>query len=166
MSDDADKSGPAPASDEAHPDQTPGADSSSEATKEAGQAPQQERRRCRRFYIKDCIIQHKRSGLLSVLRSYSQEGAPLVNISLSGIQFFTNARYTVDTRIRMLVHIPGEDEPLRLKGAIVWEGTSANSYTSRIGVVFTRTSEDTWRRLHVLERSYCRDLPLDEAIPS
>lgn len=148
MSDDADRNVPAPASDK------------------GGDAPAQERRRSRRFYIKDCTIQHKRSGLLSVLRSYSQEAAPLVNISLSGTQFLTNARYRVDTSIRMLVHIPGEDEPLHLKGTIVWEGTSANSYTARIGVVFTRTSEDTWRRLHVLERSYSRGAPPDEAISS
>ncbi len=113
-----------------------------------------ERRQAPRFAIEDCTIQHKRAGLFSFLRSYSAGRQPLVNISLGGLQFLTNDTLKVDDVLHINAHIPGVDDPLRLKGTVVWVGRGDEEYISRVGVLFNKASEEVWRRLKVLERSY------------
>lgn len=115
--------------------------------------PEDERRRDRRFAIGDCSLRHKKAGLLSRIRVYSQEQAPLVNVSVGGLQFLTNARLLVDQKVHLLVSIPGEDEPLALRGKIVWEARGTDTHSSRMGVAFNRGSQETWRTLRVLERA-------------
>ena len=117
-------------------------------------APEGERRKDCRFPVRDCSLRHKKAGLLSALRSYTEEQAPLVNMSVGGLQFLTRERRTVDQKIHMLLAIPGEDEPLALKGTIVWEGRGTDTHPSRVGVVFTKASEEAWRKLRVLERAF------------
>ena len=53
----------------------------------------------------------------------------------------------------LLVSIPGEEDALKAKGAIVWEGRCEDAYLFRVGVVFSKASQKTWRKLQVLERS-------------
>ena len=43
---------------------------------------------------------------------------------------------------------------MNLKGAVVWQGQGNERYESRVGVALSRASEETWRRLRVLERAY------------
>ena len=120
---------------------------------ESREESEKDRRKDPRFAIEDCTVRHRRPGLLSVLFGYSREQQPLVNISASGVQFLTNDRLDVDEMICLLVQIPGEEEALKGKGTIVWEGRCEDAYLFRVGVVFSRASARTWRKLQVLERS-------------
>ena len=131
------------------------------AETEAQEKSQEDRRKDPRFAIEDCTVQHRRPGLLSALFGYSREQQPLVNISASGVQFLTNARLDVDEVLCLLVRIPGEEEPLKAKGTIVWEGRCEDAYLFRVGVVFSKASERIWRKLQVLERS-SSEPPADE----
>ena len=120
---------------------------------ESREESEKDRRKDPRFAIEDCTVRHRRPGLLSVLFGYSREQQPLVNISASGVQFLTNDRLDVDETVCLLVRVPGEEDALKAKGMIVWEGRCEDAYLSRVGVVFSKASERIWRKLQVLERS-------------
>ena len=120
-------------------------------------AAHDDRRKHRRFAIQDCAVQHRKAGLLARFQSFSEEQSPLVNLSLGGIQFLTNAALRVDDTIHIRAHLPKGEEPLDLKGAIVWQGAGNDEYESRVGVLFSKASEETWRRLRVVERAYSLD---------
>jgi len=124
-----------------------------EPENDAQDESKEDRRREPRFAIEDCTVQHRRPGLVSALFGYSREQQPLVNLSGSGVQFLTNDRLDVDEMICLLVRVPGEEDPLKAKGTIVWEGRCEDAYLFRVGVVFSKASEKTWRKLQVLERS-------------
>jgi len=109
-----------------------------------------ERRTSKRFSIQECTVRFRKGR---VFGCYSKERCPIVNLSTGGLQFLNNDRLRPKQRVSMQVYLPGEKDPLKLKGRVIWEGVGNDTYLSRVGVEFTRSSEATWRRLRVLERA-------------
>lgn len=109
-----------------------------------------ERRSGKRFSIRECTVSYKKRAIFGC---YSRERCPIVNLSAGGLQFLNNDRLRPKQRLCLRVYLPGEKDPLTLRGRVIWEGVGDDVYLSRVGIEFTRSSEAAWRRLRVLERA-------------
>jgi len=116
------------------------------------QSPE-DRRAHKRLALEDCAVRYKVGLVLGLLRTYKPERCPVVNVSNSGLQFLNNDTLRPHQFLRMRVYLPGEANPVRVSGTVIWEGEGNDIYLSRVGVEFTKHSENIWKRHRALERT-------------
>ena len=76
--------------------------------------------------------------------AFQNSGAPvssyIVNLSSDGIFIKTDTPEPVDSTLSLRFHLPGDLEPVNIKGRVVWIKKTANSFPSGMGIQFTEMS--------------------------
>jgi PilZ domain-containing protein len=80
-----------------------------------------ERRSCERFAVPGATVDWESD------REPGRSGSecPLGDLSRGGVRFLTPAPPEGGTLLRVALHIPGEPEPVRLRGSVVWRLVSS-----------------------------------------
>jgi hypothetical protein len=79
-----------------------------------------EKRACGRFRIPGATVRTKRVRSLFRKERYGSDSCPLLDLSRGGVRFLTSERLKLDTPIILQIFVPGEDEPLVLRGHVRW----------------------------------------------
>lgn len=111
-----------------------------------------ERRRHKRYGVKDCTVQYKLVPLLGLefLINISERYLVL-NISQGGVHFITKEEFKERARVLLIIKAPLlKDEIIRVSGRVVWtrKSTDANAY--HVGVEFVSMGKSNRNRLRVL----------------
>ncbi|MCP4713515.1 MAG: PilZ domain-containing protein [Deltaproteobacteria bacterium] len=86
--------------------------------------------------IENASAQIKPTGLLGIL-GYSKTKYRIINISKGGMAFESDHAFKQNQRLRLLLDLPGLDEPLELTGTIRWQQGLLSKYVLKtIGIQF------------------------------
>jgi len=118
-------------------------------------------RRSRRYALRNCSLTFTRANLFSFLRRGKKGPAkqPLVNLSLTGLQFLTRQKMRLEEKLRLFIDGVEGAPPVALEGRVVWTRQVPRQGIQRVGVEFTRVSHEAERSLEALE-SCVQDLAL------
>ncbi len=94
-----------------------------------------ERRRKKRYGIKDAIVRYKRAGLFSFIRGTSQKYL-LLNICELGLGFITKEPVRENEDLVLYVSGPRVFGTIRATGRVVWVKKSEHQEAYRVGVEF------------------------------
>ena len=81
---------------------------------------QSEKRSCQRFKIPGATIHYNEFGFLTFLRKQLGKPHPLIDISRGGLRFLSEEKLEINTKLRMTLSLPAEEEPLQLIGEVKW----------------------------------------------
>jgi len=96
-----------------------------------------ERRACERFIVPGSFLSYQVHGLLGRPKKFPEETFYLVDLSKGGLAFLLNKTLKIGTVISILLYFSEKEEPILLKGTVVYSMLHAgiiNQY--RIGVQF------------------------------
>jgi len=95
-----------------------------------------ERRVCERFKLQDAAVSY--SLKKGVFFKKTHDGKyPVVEMSRGGIRFYDQKPLKIDKEVVINLFIPGNEDPLTLKGKVVWSSFSENAaYKYQNGVQF------------------------------
>jgi len=112
-----------------------------------------DRRHKDRFILRGCYVKAQAGGFFkSLFRSGKPRRLPLVNLSITGMQFLLNEPLERQTFIAMSVSMQSLSGPFKVKGHVVWSKKMENKNIWRIGVAFTKLAQNTKLRIERLER--------------
>ncbi len=112
-----------------------------------------ERRRSKRYGVKDSSIKYRRAGLTSLFSNYSDR-LLLLNFSEGGVHFITKEELPVGRKIQMLLEFPKITTSLRMTARVIWTRKSAEHDAFRTGVEITGISDKTKKLLrHVQDNT-------------
>lgn len=92
-----------------------------------------ERRRHKRYGVKDSSVKYRRAGALSLFTNYSDR-LLLLNFSESGIHFITKEDLPPGQKIHILLEFPKISTALKLTARIIWTRKSTEHDAFRTGV--------------------------------
>jgi len=94
-----------------------------------------EKRKCIRFEIPGAKVNIKKAGFFGLLSGFSGSFA-LVNLSKGGVGFECESILTMDQKILIQLHVPGEPT-LHLRGNVRWQASGLGANQSKMtGVQF------------------------------
>ena len=95
-----------------------------------------ERRVCDRFKLDEATVSYSlKKGIF--FKKNSNGKFPVVEMSRGGIRFFDQKPLKIDKEVVINLFIPGNEDPLNLKGKVVWSSFSENSaYKYQNGIQF------------------------------
>lgn len=112
-----------------------------------------ERRKHKRYGVKNSTVRYCRAGLLAFLRNFSDRYL-LLNICEGGLHFITREELAPRTSINVLLEFPALDSPLRVRGRVIWNQKSREHDAFRTGVEVVSLSQKAQRLLrHVLDNT-------------
>jgi hypothetical protein len=97
-----------------------------------------ERRKKKRYGLRDSLVRYKRGGLFSPFRGLSPSYL-LLNFSKTGCHFISKEDPGPETALDLRVEVPGRGA-LGAKGFVAWSRKSDRLDAYRIGVRFTRVT--------------------------
>lgn len=101
-----------------------------------------ERRLCVRFEIPGATVSYKKKSLLSTKEDFDEEFCPVLDISRGGLRFLCQNALKINSRVTLMISIPGEKIPLTQKGVVRWSSFAVGkSYKYQIGVQFNPYGE-------------------------
>jgi Tfp pilus assembly protein PilZ len=112
-----------------------------------------ERRRAKRYSAKRCKLSCAKASLLSFLRRTEEQAFPVINISEGGLQFLSRSDMPQGVMLALTVEVPGEEQPLRMKGRVAWAKKVPNRPAFRIGIEFTKIAERVKKRIEMLKEA-------------
>jgi hypothetical protein len=98
-----------------------------------------ERRNKKRYGVRDAIIRFKNATLLSFL-SPSSPNYLVLNLSETGLEFFTKDAVQVGRKLTVSVTAPPIRGTVHAKGKVVWVTKSKDQDVYRVGLEFGRLS--------------------------
>jgi hypothetical protein len=107
-------------------------------------------RESERFGVPDAYLRY-RTGLLDSLRETEEEMSPLIDLSLTGLQFLTRKKLKIGQKLRMELIVPAFDDKLAIKGEVRWIGRAGLTELYRTGVHFTGLDQQIADYLEKLE---------------
>jgi len=113
-----------------------------------------ERRGEQRFQVKDCLLKFSETSLLSFLKKPGSAALPVVNISLSGLQFFAAKPMKEKQPLRIRLDVPAFDEVLELRGKVRWCKPVPGRKAHRVGVQLSGVDRETAGRLGLLRKDH------------
>lgn len=112
-----------------------------------------ERRKTKRYGVKNSTVRYHRAGVLSFLANYSDRYL-LLNISEGGLHFITRDELPAGAALAIQLEFPSLDSALKVKGKVVWTAKSKEHDAFRTGVRITAISDKVRRLLrHVLDNT-------------
>lgn len=94
-----------------------------------------ERRKKKRYGIRNSTLRYKRAGLVSFLSPHSPKFM-LLNISEGGCHFISRDNLAPNDKINLIIDVPKLREPIHAKGRIVWCRKSEDIHAYRVGLEF------------------------------
>lgn len=98
-----------------------------------------ERRRWKRYGVKDGVIRYRKGGILSFLNPPSPRYL-IINISEGGVCFITRDSLAPGHRISFSITAPKLAVPIHGRAKVIWSKKSKELDAYRVGVMFTRLS--------------------------
>lgn len=108
-----------------------------------------DRRRRKRYGVKDSTLTYRKGGLLSFLMPPSARYL-LLNVSELGAHFITRDDLAVGQALKLSVSAPQSRGTVHATARVVWSRKSEELHAYRVGVEITGLSEGARRRLKVL----------------
>lgn len=94
-----------------------------------------ERRRKKRYGVKDAVVRYKRSGLFSFIAAFSPKYL-LLNVSELGLNFISKEPLTEGQGLALAITAPRVHGTIHARGRVVWVKKSDQQEAYRIGVAF------------------------------
>jgi len=95
------------------------------------------RRECVRFEVPGMVLCYRVDKWLFKASGDPGIEAPVYDISYGGVRFLSDSQIKDGAELVLDIRIPGESEPLRFKGKVVWVTPHlGKSYAFEIGVQF------------------------------
>lgn len=95
-----------------------------------------ERRRKKRYGVKNSTVRYQRSGMFSFMSNFSERYL-LLNVCEKGLHLITRDELPLGTGLSLQLGFPELDAPLRAKGKVVWVQKSKEHDAFRTGVEIT-----------------------------
>ena len=112
-----------------------------------------DRRKTKRYGVKDSSVQYCRAGLFSFFRNFSDRYL-LLNISEGGLHFITKDELSIGSTYKIHLQFRSIGYPLRIHGRVVWTRKSLEHDAYRSGLQITKISDKARRVLrHVLDNT-------------
>lgn len=120
------------------------------------------RRRKKRYGIRDSTVQYRHGGVLSFLKSRSAKYL-IVNISEIGLTFYSKEALAVGDSLKLAVEAPGVEDPIVIAGKVVWVVKSSEIGAHKIGVEFSAGSDRAKRDLkRLLDRAVMESIDVSK----
>lgn len=94
-----------------------------------------ERRRKKRYGVKDAIVRYKKAGLFSFISASSPKYL-LLNVSELGLSFISKEQLAEGQGLVLTVTAPRVHGTIHARGRVIWVKKSDNQEAYRIGVEF------------------------------
>lgn len=112
-----------------------------------------ERRKNRRFSVKNGVVRYQKGGLFSFFNPPSQKYI-LLNLSEGGLHFICEEPVSQGQNLTLLLEAPAVTRTVKLKGKVIWVRKSENRDAWRVGVAFTGGADKDKDQLkHLLDAS-------------
>ncbi len=98
-----------------------------------------ERRKQKRYGLKDSLVQYKRSGVLSFLQTLSPRYL-LLNFSKGGCHFISRENLEPGTLLNLRLEVPGKGV-FSARGSVAWARKSDRLDAYRTGIRFSHVSD-------------------------
>jgi Tfp pilus assembly protein PilZ len=95
-----------------------------------------ERRACERFEIFGATASYRGEGVFAS-KDFSVDSFPVIDLSLGGLRLLTDEYFKIDKRVSLKILIPGEEDPLLIRGTVRWVSINPEkSYKYQAGIQF------------------------------
>ncbi len=112
-----------------------------------------EQRQTKRYGVKNSTVRYLKTGALSFLANFSDRYL-LLNVSLGGLHFITRDQLAKGTQLKLQLEFPQLENPLKIKGKVIWSQKSKEHDAFRTGVLITSIGDKGKRLLrHVLDNT-------------
>jgi hypothetical protein len=113
--------------------------------------PGRERRKQKRFKVKDCILKCSKDWFLAFLSKPGGKAYPVVNLSAGGAEFLAPKDMEVGRPLRITLDVPALFEPITLRGEVRWTRVVPDRGLYRVGAKFIEVDKTTRKQLVRLE---------------
>ncbi|OHB74343.1 MAG: hypothetical protein A2Z34_00405 [Planctomycetes bacterium RBG_16_59_8] len=123
---------------------------------------EQERRRKKRYGIRESTVRFQQGKILSFLKSRSAKYL-IVNISSKGLTFYSKEALVINETLRMKIESPKCAEPITVHGRVAWVVKATEMEAYRVGVEFQGTSDKARSDLKkLLDSAILDDVEVDK----
>ena len=109
------------------------------------------KRKKRRYRVRDFQVEFTPDNLFSFFRRASSERNPLVDMSTEGLQFLSRKELKLGETIQITISAPIFASPIKGRGKVVWSQQIPRQTLFRTGVELTDLDEDTQKKLDAFE---------------
>ncbi|HPD17736.1 MAG TPA: PilZ domain-containing protein [Planctomycetota bacterium] len=110
-------------------------------------------RRHRRFVVEDCTVEYRKHSALSFLGG-APKVAPLVDVSVGGLQFVSEDLYDIGQRLDLKVIIPSIFRSLTVQAEVVWSKRVTHRSSYRVGARLIHPPAEVISLLRTLEERF------------
>lgn len=110
-------------------------------------------RRHRRFVVEDCTVEYRKHSALSFLGG-APKVAPLVDVSVGGLQFVSEDLYDIGQRLDLKVIIPSIFRSLTVQAEVVWSKRVTHRSSYRVGARLVHPPAEVISLLRTLEERF------------
>ena len=110
-------------------------------------------RRHRRFVVEDCTVEYRKHSALSFLGG-APKVAPLVDVSVGGLQFVSEDLYDIGQRMDLKVIIPSIFRSLTVQAEVVWSKRVTHRSSYRVGARLIHPPAEVISLLRTLEERF------------
>jgi len=110
-------------------------------------------RRNRRFAVEDCTVEYRKHAALAFLAGHPKV-SPLIDLSVSGLQFVSEDLFDIGQRLDLKVILPGAFRALITRAEVVWAKRITDRTSYRMGVRFLNPSAEDVALLRSLEERH------------
>jgi Tfp pilus assembly protein PilZ len=123
-----------------------------------------ERRECQRFKVPNANLAYEtEKGLFT--KKVTEEECPISEMSRGGVRYLCQNRLKMGREIMLDINIPGEKEPMKINGKVIWVSPYATmGYKYQIGVQYYpflmkkgENPPETLERIILLEKKYTHE---------
>ena len=105
-----------------------------------------ERRRHKRYGVKDSSVRYRKAGMLSAFANHSDR-LLLLNFSEGGLHFIAREEFPIGGVFHFLLEFPSISTKIKAKGRIIWTRKSTEHDAFRAGVHLLDMAEKSRRLL-------------------
>ncbi len=110
-------------------------------------------RRNRRFAVEDCTVEYRRHAAIAFLAAHPKV-SPLIDLSVSGLQFVSEDLFDIGQRLDLKVVLPGAFRALIARAEVVWAKRITDRTSYRMGVRFLNPTTEDAALLRALEERH------------
>jgi len=102
----------------------------------------EERRKHKRYGVKDSTVQVAQSGILAFLKEPAKPFL-ILNVSEGGLHFITRSELKEGEKVKLEIHAPKVTKAITLKSEVIWTRDTSQAGAFRVGVSFMNPSRQS-----------------------
>lgn len=73
--------------------------------------------------------------------------SPVKNLSSTGVRFISECEFAVGSELELQLHLPTAQQPVELKGVVVWQRRLGSGSLAELGVAFSNVDPPLLQRI-------------------